>query len=50
LAIDSPPRVDHAAFDALDVGLVLRNHAADSDLDVLRAVDMLRVDLNPVPR
>ena len=57
--IDPPPCVDHAAFlghlrgglparDALDVWLVLREHAADSDLDVPRAVNVLGGDLDPV--
>ena len=34
--------------DALDVGLVLREHATDADLGVPRAVDMLRGDLDSV--
>jgi len=59
MALDPPPRVDHAAFlgdlgrglsacDALDVGLILREHAADADLGIPRAVYVLRVDLDPV--
>jgi len=60
VAVDPPPRVDHAPFlsdlgsglpacDALDVGLVLREHAADADLGIPRAINVLRGDLDPVP-